>query len=96
MILLTISAAFTFGAVLALNKVIYKDAKNEGECDATKLCTTAKCCVIWQSGMCRKGEINDENQCVSKADVVPAILLTISIGFFIAFIVYLVKAIRQK
>jgi len=83
--------------MFALKKDIFSSAKNATDCDSAKLCKSdPKCCAIWQSGTCRKGKINDQGQCVSKGDILPAVLFVISITAFIAFVIYLVKAIRQK
>jgi hypothetical protein len=95
-VLFVISIGLTIGAVAAMDRDIFKDAKNQSECDTAKLCKEdKKCCAIWQSGVCRRGTVKGE-ECVSKGDIVPAVLLVFGIAFLIAFIVYLVKAIRQK
>jgi hypothetical protein len=95
-VLFVISIGLMIGAVAVMDKDIFKHAKNQTDCDSTKLCKGDKdCCAIWQSGVCRRGKLKG-NECVSKGDIVPAVLLVFGIAFLIAFIVYLVKAIRQK
>jgi hypothetical protein len=93
--LLIIAVGLVFSVVVSLKKDIFADIKNKADCNS-KLCKDdPKCCVIWDSDICRKGKINDNNQCVSKGDTVPLLLGILAIIVFITFIVYLVKAIRK-
>lgn len=101
-ILLLVSVGAMVGAVFALRKDEFPDVKNEADCidplkkKLPKSCQTdPNCCTIWQNGMCRKGKIKGL-KCQSEGDLLPFILLLLAVGFFIAFIVYLVKALRQK
>jgi hypothetical protein len=96
-VLIVVSIGLMIGAVITMDKDVFKDVKHQNECDSIKLCKEDKnCCAIWQSGVCRRGKLNSQGDCVSKGDIVPALMLVFGIAFFIGFVVYLVKAIRHN
>lgn len=83
------------GGILTLNRDIYRNVKKQEDCDSTKLCKEADCCVIWDKNMCRKAKIKN-GQCVSKGDIVPVTLMILGIICLIVFIVLLIKALVAK
>ena len=100
-VLLLVSVSLMVVAVLATRKDEFPDIKNQKDCeDRTKLPKSGQsdptCCAVWQSGMCRKGKMTNGSLCEGKGDVVPLLMLVGGVGFFIGFIVCLVKALRQK
>lgn len=102
--LLLVSVSLMVVAVLSMRKDEFPDIKNEKDCeDRSKLPKSCQndpnCCSIWQGGMCRKGKSKmtvGGYICESKGDVVPLLMLVGGVGFFIGFVVCLVKALRQK
>lgn len=101
-VLLVVSICIITMAIFALRKDEFPNVKNKTDCEdeskskLPKSCQTdSKCCAIWQNGMCRKGKLSGD-RCESKGDVLPLLLFLVSIGFFIASVIYLVKAIKQK
>lgn len=99
-VLFIISVVIMILAIVVLRKDEFPDIKNRNDCeDKSKLPKSCqdddKCCAIWQDGVCRKGKKNKDGSCESKSDFMPLLLVVLSLGVFVAFVVYLVKALKK-
>jgi hypothetical protein len=100
LLLITISFGCFFGAYTEVKNLQYSDSDTEQKCNSlhnTNL-KEGDNCGVWDSAggnQCRKGIVSN-GVCISKGAVLPLILMILSGVFFIAFIVFMIIAIKYR
>jgi hypothetical protein len=103
LLLLALSIGTFIGAALYVRTLEFPHLTNERDCSnrakLPKSCQDNKnCCGVWDASLkaCRKGTLVDGMECRSERSVGPLAIVGVGVVLFVAFIVTLVMALRNR
>jgi hypothetical protein len=94
-----ISVGSFIGAVVLLRKMDVDISREKCQDPSQWKSDCEDCCTVWDGSQCRKGKLETVNgtlECKSKGSIWPFILFLVGILTFVMFIIYIVKAIRER
>ena len=96
LLLITISFGCFFGGYTEAKNLQYSDADTADKCTSIHNMSLKEGdnCGAWDGAQCRKGTVSN-GLCISKGTILPLMLIVFSGIFFITFIVFMIKAIKQ-